>query len=131
VPHDRINRLEHAFRLALAGYIILVAVSALGLYALQRNQTRQIQDDINTVARLGCYAGRENVKKFNAFVDEIILTRTQTAEINAANGNVTAAMADRDAIRRYRLSKLHVATDAECDRKILPPIQPPRRRDNQ
>lgn len=124
----RLARLDHRFRLALVGYLILTFGMVLGLYYVGRYQSIQLRDDVNTVARLGCYAGRENVRKFNSFVDEIILTRQQTAQIHEAAGQIADARADRDAIRRYRLSKLHVATDAECDRKLLPPLQPPQRK---
>lgn len=124
-----LNDLRRKFRMAVVGYLILAITTTVALWTIGRAQSAQIRDDINTVARLGCYSGRINVRKFNAFVDEIIATREQSAAAHMADGEITEARLDRDAINRYRKTKLHVATDAECNRKLLPPIQPPRRKE--
>lgn len=104
----------------LIGYAILAVSVIAALYYSQVRQDTQLRRDINHVAAQGCIKGtRPFVKKHNRFVDEIIKTRVKSAALHDQLGEKAAAKNDRDAIKRYRSTKLRLPTLAECQRPLL------------
>lgn len=114
----------HTFKLwvrrnAIA-YAILAAGLIFGVWALTVRSDTELINKINTFATESCKtAGRGNVMKFNAVIDDLIKSRTVNLNNNLNHGNANAAKEDQAAISRYQGDYLHVPTIAECEAPIL------------
>lgn len=88
---------------------------------MERDQIdEQRRQQINRVAAAGCKAGRDGILKFNDLLDDLIAAAAQARQRNLESGNLTRARDNAASILRYRRDMIHVPTDEECERPLLP-----------
>lgn len=108
---------------AFLGLVALTFAILVVVTVLLFRQEQRTKDQINTVGKTNCLAGRINAKRQNDIVMSSIENRRDLVKVYSGQHgrppNKALVAVAQDAIRRFKGDFIHVATDKECNTPVL------------